>query len=58
MQHLAPEPYAAWKRGIAEQALSQAHIDAELLPLVDAHEADGAGSHCMSAASTTSRGPG
>lgn len=39
VQHLAPEPYAAWKRGIAEQALSQAHIDAELLPLVDAHEA-------------------
>lgn len=39
VQHLAPEPYAAWKRGIAEQALAQAHVDAELLPLVDAHGA-------------------
>lgn len=39
VQHLAPEPYAAWKRGIAVQALAQAHIATELDALVDAHGA-------------------
>ncbi|GEP10495.1 class I SAM-dependent RNA methyltransferase [Methylobacterium gnaphalii] len=39
VQHLAPEPYAAWKHGIVEQALAQAHIETELLPLVEAHGA-------------------
>lgn len=37
VQHLAPEPYTAWKRGIAAQALTQAHIEVDLEALVDAH---------------------
>ncbi|MCE4225793.1 class I SAM-dependent RNA methyltransferase [Methylobacterium sp. C25] len=39
VQHLAPDPYAAWKRGIVDQALAQAHIETPLLPLVEAHGA-------------------
>ncbi|WP_336485311.1 class I SAM-dependent RNA methyltransferase [Methylobacterium nigriterrae] len=38
-QHLAPGPYAAWKRGLVAQALSQAGIDIEPEPLVLAHGA-------------------
>ncbi len=37
VQHLAPEPYSAWKRGIAVQALQQAGIATTIDPLVDAH---------------------
>lgn len=37
IQHLAPEPYAAWKRGIVAEALARAGLDAPLDPLVDAH---------------------
>ncbi|WP_407943015.1 class I SAM-dependent RNA methyltransferase [Methylorubrum podarium] len=36
VQHLAPDPYAAWKRGIVGGALAQARIETELRPLVDA----------------------
>ncbi|MCJ2046961.1 RNA methyltransferase [Methylobacterium sp. J-078] len=36
VQHLAPEPYAAWKHGQLVQALSQAHLAVEPAPLVDA----------------------
>lgn len=39
VQHLAPAPYAAWKRGIVVQALSQARVEAEVAPLLDAHGA-------------------
>ncbi len=39
VQHWAPEPYAAWKRGLVGQALSQAGLDAEPEPLQDAHGA-------------------
>jgi len=37
VQHWAPEPYAAWKRALVGQALSQAGLDAEPEPLQDAH---------------------
>lgn len=36
-QHLAPEPYAAWKRGLLAQALSQAGLAVEPGALIDAH---------------------
>ncbi|CAO4174298.1 class I SAM-dependent RNA methyltransferase [Methylorubrum populi] len=36
VQHLAAEPYGEWKRGIVAHALSQARIETELMPLVDA----------------------
>ncbi|MFY9294204.1 MAG: RNA methyltransferase, partial [Methylorubrum rhodinum] len=36
VQHLAPEPYADWKRGIVEGALAQARIETQLAPLLDA----------------------
>ncbi|MBY0259269.1 RNA methyltransferase [Methylobacterium sp.] len=36
VQHLAPKPYAAWKRGQLVQALSQAHLAVEPAPMVDA----------------------
>jgi 23S rRNA (uracil1939-C5)-methyltransferase len=36
VQHLAPEPYAVWKRGIVEGALAQARIETQLAPLLDA----------------------
>ena len=36
-QHLAPEPYAAWKRGLLAQALSQAGLPAEPALLLDGH---------------------
>ncbi|GJD93244.1 class I SAM-dependent RNA methyltransferase [Methylobacterium iners] len=39
VQHLASEPYAAWKRGLVAQALSQAGIETSLPRLVDAHGA-------------------
>ena len=39
VQHLARGPYAAWKRGIVEQALAQARLSTDLAPLVDAHGA-------------------
>lgn len=39
VQHLAPDAYARWKRGIVAQALAQARIETELAPLVDAHGA-------------------
>jgi len=37
VQHLAPEPYAAWKRGTVVQALAQAGIETEPAPLLDVH---------------------
>jgi 23S rRNA (uracil1939-C5)-methyltransferase len=37
VQHLAPEPYAAWKRGIVAEALARARLDAPLDALSDAH---------------------
>ncbi|MEH3116108.1 MAG: RNA methyltransferase [Methylorubrum populi] len=36
VQHLAPDPYADWKRGIVVQALAQARIETEVAALVDA----------------------
>ena len=39
VQHLAPGPYAAWKRGIVASALAQARIETDLRPLLDAHGA-------------------
>lgn len=36
-QHLAPEPYAAWKSAQVAQALTQAGLDVAHDPLVDAH---------------------
>lgn len=39
VQHLAPEPYAAWKRGLLVQALAQAGLAGEAEPLRDAHGA-------------------
>ncbi len=37
VQHLAPEPYAAWKRGLVVQALAQAGLGNAPEPLRDAH---------------------
>lgn len=37
VQALAPEPYAAWKRGIVVTAFEQARIPAPIAPLVTAH---------------------
>jgi hypothetical protein len=34
--HLAPAPYAEWKRGIVAGALGQARIETTLMPLLDA----------------------
>ncbi|RVU12514.1 class I SAM-dependent RNA methyltransferase [Methylobacterium oryzihabitans] len=39
VQHLAPAPYAAWKRGLVVAALSRAGIAAPVADLVDAHGA-------------------
>ncbi|MBR0911745.1 class I SAM-dependent RNA methyltransferase [Bradyrhizobium japonicum] len=39
IQHWAPAPYHAWKRGIVAETLAQAGIDCEVAPLVDAHGA-------------------
>ncbi|GJD78676.1 putative RNA methyltransferase [Methylobacterium gregans] len=36
-QHIAREPYAAWKRGLLAQALSQAGLPVEPGALIDAH---------------------
>ena len=36
VQHLAPAPYAEWKRGIVAGALGQARIATTLMPLLDA----------------------
>ncbi|WP_232631890.1 class I SAM-dependent RNA methyltransferase [Methylobacterium sp. Leaf118] len=36
VQHLAPDPYAEWKRGLVAGALAQARIETELAPLLDA----------------------
>ncbi len=36
VQHLAPAPYAEWKRGIVAGALGQARIETTLMPLLDA----------------------
>lgn len=36
MQHLAPAYYAAWKRGLVVEALSQARIEASVASLLDA----------------------
>ena len=38
-QHLAPEPYAAWKRGLVAQALDQARLGIAPEPMRDAHGA-------------------
>ncbi|MDP4005451.1 class I SAM-dependent RNA methyltransferase [Methylobacterium sp. NEAU K] len=38
-QHLAPEAELAWKRGLVAQALSQARLDVEPAPTIDAHGA-------------------
>lgn len=37
IQHLAPAPYAAWKRDLVVGALARAGIEAPVAPLVDAH---------------------
>lgn len=37
IQHLAPAPYAAWKRDLVVGALARAGIDAPVAPLLDAH---------------------
>ena len=37
VQHLAPEPYAAWKRDLVGEALSRAGFDVPVEPLRDAH---------------------
>jgi 23S rRNA (uracil1939-C5)-methyltransferase len=39
VQHLAPEPYAAWKQGLLAQALAQASLPASLEPMRDARGA-------------------
>lgn len=39
IQHLAPTPYAAWKRGLVVDALARAGLDAPVAPLADAHGA-------------------
>lgn len=39
VQSLAPEPYAVWKRDLVTAALSMAHVEAEVLPMVAAHGA-------------------
>ncbi|MGY2047225.1 class I SAM-dependent RNA methyltransferase [Methylobacterium sp. JK268] len=39
IQHLAPEPYAAWKRDLVVTALGRAGIEADVAPLRDAHGA-------------------
>ncbi|MGW5960684.1 class I SAM-dependent RNA methyltransferase [Methylorubrum thiocyanatum] len=39
VQHLAPGPYAEWKRGLVAGALAQARIETQLAPLVDARGA-------------------
>ncbi|ACA16834.1 (Uracil-5)-methyltransferase [Methylobacterium sp. 4-46] len=39
IQHLAPEPYAAWKRDLVATALARAGIAATVAPLRDAHGA-------------------
>lgn len=37
IQHLAPAPYAEWKRDLVVAALARAGIEAPVAPLVDAH---------------------
>jgi len=37
IQHLAPAPYADWKRDLVVGALARAGIDAPVAPLLDAH---------------------
>jgi 23S rRNA (uracil1939-C5)-methyltransferase len=37
VQHLAPAPYAAWKRDLVVGALTRAGIEAPVAPLLDAH---------------------
>lgn len=37
VQEWAPEPYAAWKRGLLVEALGRAGVAADVGPLVDAH---------------------
>lgn len=37
IQHWQAEPYRAWKRGLVVESLTQAGIDCEVDPLVDAH---------------------
>jgi 23S rRNA (uracil1939-C5)-methyltransferase len=37
LQHWAPVPYRAWKRGLVVEALRQAGVDAEVGDLIDAH---------------------
>lgn len=37
IQHLAPNPYAEWKRDLVIGALARAGIEAPVAPLVDAH---------------------
>ena len=37
IQHLAPAPYAAWKRDLVVGALARAGIEAPVAPLLDAH---------------------
>lgn len=39
IQHLAPEPYAAWKRDLLVSALGRAGLTPDVAPLVDAHGA-------------------
>ena len=39
VQHLAPEAYRGWKRGLVADALDRAGLATDLAPLVDAHGA-------------------
>lgn len=39
VQHLAEPAYRAWKRGLVVEALAQAHVEAPVAELVDAHGA-------------------
>ena len=40
VQHVAPEPYAEWKRGLVVAALKSRGIDIKVAPLVPAHPGD------------------
>lgn len=37
LQHLGPASYTALKRGLVEEALRAAHVEAELAPMIEAH---------------------
>jgi 23S rRNA (uracil1939-C5)-methyltransferase len=39
LQHFGPVSYAAYKRGLVEEALRRAHVTAEVAPMIEAHGA-------------------